>query len=98
MTAEVTKLVVHAHKEKFEPDAKIIEKIETLLERAKQGYVRAVAIAVIEHDGLTPAASCSTAWENTGEYGTTFGLTHAIAQLSRRWEQENLDQARPDGR
>lgn len=46
----------------FEPNADIVAQCERLLEDAKSGLLRGMAVAVVRHNGLTPDHEITRGW------------------------------------
>lgn len=70
----------------FAPDPKLIEHCERLLADAKSGKLRAVAYAVVHHDGLVPAGEINRGFYNVP--GTGFALGESISRLRHAWDKD----------
>lgn len=93
---EVTTLI-QEHKERFAPYEPLVRELEALLEEAKTGRLRAVAVALVRHDSLV--ADGETSPFIISAPGTYHAVSHAIQGLVRRWGRYCDDElTRFDGR
>lgn len=84
MSAEVRSIPVQ-HRVGFPPDPEVVKHIEDLLELAKSGKIRAVASAVVYHDGLVPDGEIGSG--HCAPPGTRFALGYAISMLWYRFQK-----------
>jgi hypothetical protein len=78
-----------AHRTKFEADPALVREVETLLEQAKSGQLRAFAVAIVFHDDLKPDGEVNRAWVTT--CGTHWALDTAINRLVHKWRRFEYD-------
>lgn len=71
----------------------MVKFVENLLEQAKSGTLRLIAVACVYKNDLTPAGSIDTGWSRT--IGTRFALGYAIQQLQHRFCVSMDDPATP---
>ena len=73
----------------LDPSADLIRECETLLEQAKAGNLRALAVAIVYRDDLIPAGEVNRAWVTTP--GTAWALDTAINRLVHKWRKHEYD-------
>lgn len=79
----------------FAPDPQVIKHVEAVLEMAKSGKLRAVATAVVYHDGLVPDGETGAGYVTTP--GTRYALTYAVDKLSTKLSLANHTAVAVDG-
>lgn len=72
-----------AYKAPYEPEPKVVALLEKLLAQAKDGSLRAIAVATVHRDDVSPAGEANSGWA-VGN-GCYFAITHAMQQLYRAW-------------
>jgi hypothetical protein len=73
----------------LEPSPDLIRECEVLLERAKAGDLRALAVAIVYRDDVCPAGEVNRAWVTTP--GTAWALDTAINRLVHKWRKHEYD-------
>lgn len=85
----VRTLQVALAKKSFEPNDKLIKFLQGILDQAKEGKLRAVAVATVYHDDLDPGGEASEGWNYSS--GTKFSLSHALLRLNAQWGRHLIE-------
>ncbi len=78
-----------AYRTKFEAHPDVVRECEVLLEQAKNGNLRALAVALVYHDDLKPDGEVNRAWVTTP--GTVWALDTSINRLVWKWRRQYDD-------
>ena len=68
----------------FEPDPKVVEHCERLLEQARSGKLRGLAYATVTHDDLVPAGEIN--WGFHSGSAVVYAMGEAISRLRYKWD------------
>lgn len=77
------------YRAQLEPSPEVIRECEGLLEQAKLGNLRAIAVALVYRDDLIADGEVNRAWVTTP--GTVWALDTSLNRLVHKWRKHEYD-------